>query len=100
MVYRVLVQAPGTFERAVVHLDAGDVLRRNSAQFIVRNFELHDMPSIQTNAAIRRAGSLHELKRILQTSDHGEWHQLEAHPSSTFCRISAQSSESLDQVRH
>src|SRR5215469_1306234 len=58
------------------------------------------MPSIQTNAAIRRAGAFHELKRILQTSDHGEWHQLEAHFSSPLSRLSAQSSESLDQAWH
>ena len=62
MVHRVLVQAPGTFERTVVQFDAGDVLRRNSAQFLVRNLELHDVPGVQADAAVALAGAFDELE--------------------------------------
>jgi len=60
VVHRVLVQAPGTFEGAVVQFGAGDVVRGNSAQFVVGSFELHDVPGVQTDAAVAGAGAFDE----------------------------------------
>src|SRR6266571_3386911 len=59
---RIFVKTPWRFEGAVVEFDAGYPVQWDAGYFVIRNFQLHDVPKVERNAAIGRARTLDHLE--------------------------------------
>src|SRR6516162_1460277 len=85
---------------AVVQLDTRAVPGRKARDLIVGNADLHDMPQVEEDAAVLRAGTLDQLARCGERVDDAEGHHLVGDLDAVVGSLLAELREALDELRH
>ena len=96
---RVFVEVPGRGECAIVDFDAEEILQRKAGDLLVRDAELHDVPEVENDAAVFRAGALEHRQSVLERVNHGEGHEFVDNFCAVGGSILAKSGEGLDHLR-
>src|SRR5262245_48173105 len=101
MADRLLVQghAGGGPQIPVVKLDTGDMTLR-FRDSLVRDAQLHDVPEMHADPAVRLVCTLDERYCVLERVDHRKGHQLEDDASAVAGRVAAQLAELVGQLWH
>ena len=102
MVDGLLEQAPfgRRLAKPVVHLRTQDVLERHTRQLLARDLEFLDVPEIEHDAAVLRAGAVEHRERFLERGEHRERHELEQDLRAVIGRVLAERRKGFDQPRH
>src|ERR1700730_4032793 len=94
------MKAPGRLESPVIDLDGQQILRGNGGGLLIRDMQLHDVPEVESDAAVLRSRTGDHGQRFLQSVNHGERHELEDDSRSVVCGVRAEGSEGLNQAGH